>query len=254
MRKNQVLISLGVLLLVGTATLNTAKAEENTTKTKATIGFKVNELKTVKDVKKTKSELKEELKKKENVHQELLKQHGVLNKEKQELDNKKKTVQQKEEELKQKEAALLQQKEALKKEKEQLEAEVKQAAEEKAAKEAEEKRLQEEQVKAEAANTAPVSGRTLVMESTAYSSDPADTLGGGTITATGQNLLENPMAVAVDPNVIPLGTYLYVEGYGYAYAVDTGGAIKGNIIDVHFPTASQCLSWGRRSVNVTILD
>ena len=97
-------------------------------------------------------------------------------------------------------------------------------------------------------------GRTLVMESTAYSSDPADALGGGTVTATGQNLLSNPIAVAVDPNVIPLGTKLHVEGYGTAYAVDTGGAIKGNIIDVHFPTASQCNSWGRRQVTVTILS
>ncbi|EOT44614.1 3D domain-containing protein [Enterococcus columbae] len=102
--------------------------------------------------------------------------------------------------------------------------------------------------------TATPSGKTLVMESTAYSSDPRDTLGGGTITATGQNLLENPMAVAVDPTVIPLGTRLYVEGYGEAIASDTGGAIKGNIIDVHFPTYEQCIQWGRRTVTVTILD
>lgn len=97
-------------------------------------------------------------------------------------------------------------------------------------------------------------GQTLTMESTAYSSDPADTLGGGTVTATGQNLLENPMAVAVDPSVIPLGTHLYVEGYGEAYAVDTGSAIQGNIIDVHFPTAAQANDWGRRQVQVTILN
>lgn len=98
------------------------------------------------------------------------------------------------------------------------------------------------------------SGKTLIMEATAYSSDPADTLGGGIMTATGQNLLENPMAVAVDPTVIPLGTRLYVEGYGEAIASDTGGAIKGNIIDVHFSTYAQCIAWGRRTVNVTILD
>jgi 3D (Asp-Asp-Asp) domain-containing protein len=98
------------------------------------------------------------------------------------------------------------------------------------------------------------SGRTLTMESTAYSSDPADTLGGGTVTATGQNLLSNPMAVAVDPNVIPLGTRLYVEGYGEAIASDTGGAIQGNIVDVHFSTYAECIAWGRRTVQVTILD
>ena len=98
------------------------------------------------------------------------------------------------------------------------------------------------------------SGTTMKMEATAYSSDPADVLGGGTVTATGQNLLENPMAVAVDPSVIPLGTRLYVEGYGEAIASDAGGAIKGNIIDVHFPTNAQCEQWGRRTVQVTILD
>ncbi|WP_430609242.1 3D domain-containing protein [Enterococcus sp. DIV0876] len=112
----------------------------------------------------------------------------------------------------------------------------------------------EEASTSEATDSSDYSGTTLTMESTAYSSDPADTLGGGTVTATGQNLLENPMAVAVDPSVIPLGTRLYVEGYGEAIASDTGGAIKGNIIDVHFPTNTQAEQWGRRTVKVTILD
>ncbi|MEQ7215015.1 3D domain-containing protein [Enterococcus asini] len=136
------------------------------------------------------------------------------------------------------------------------------AAVEKAAKEKEaaEKQAAEEAAAAEAAeqeavaSSTPAGGRTITMESTAYSSDPADALGGGSVTATGQNLLTNPMAVAVDPSVIPLGTRLYVEGYGEAYAVDTGSAIQGNIIDVHFSTAAQCYSWGRRTVQVTILS
>lgn len=133
------------------------------------------------------------------------------------------------------------------------------AAKEKAAKEAAEKATAEKEAakKAEAseqtADQSQPSGQTMMMEATAYSSDPADALGGGSITATGQNLLENPMAVAVDPSVIPLGTRLYVEGYGEAYAVDTGSAIQGNIIDVHFSTAGQCEAWGRRQVKVTIL-
>lgn len=128
------------------------------------------------------------------------------------------------------------------------------AAAEKAAQEEAERVAAEEAAAAEEqASTAPSGGQTITMESTAYSSDPADSLGGGHITATGQNLLENPMAVAVDPNVIPLGTRLYIEGYGEAYAVDTGGAIRGNIIDVHFSTAAQCYAWGRRQVQVTIL-
>lgn len=154
------------------------------------------------------------------------------------------------------------------------EAAAKKAAEEKAAKEAAEKAAAEkaaaekaakekeaaEKQAAEAAeqeavaSSTPAGGRTITMESTAYSSDPADALGGGSVTATGQNLLTNPMAVAVDPSVIPLGTRLYVEGYGEAYAVDTGSAIQGNIIDVHFSTAAQCYSWGRRTVQVTILS
>lgn len=133
------------------------------------------------------------------------------------------------------------------------------AAKEKAAKAAAEKATAEKEAakKAEAseqtADQSQPSGQTMMMEATAYSSDPADALGGGSITATGQNLLENPMAVAVDPSVIPLGTRLYVEGYGEAYAVDTGSAIQGNIIDVHFSTAGQCEAWGRRQVKVTIL-
>lgn len=96
-------------------------------------------------------------------------------------------------------------------------------------------------------------GKVFYMESTAYSSDPADLLGGGTITATGQNLLADPWAVAVDPNVIPLGSKVWVEGYGYAIASDTGGAIKGNIVDVHFQTAAECIQWGRRQVKVVVL-
>ena len=60
--------------------------------------------------------------------------------------------------------------------------------------------------------------------------------------------------VAVDPNLIPLGSKLYIEGYGPARAVDTGRAIKGNRIDLFFDTESQCKAWGRRSVAVSIMD
>lgn len=59
--------------------------------------------------------------------------------------------------------------------------------------------------------------------------------------------------VAVDPKVIPLGTRLYIDGYGYARAMDTGGAIKGNKIDLFFDTKAEALKWGRRSVQVFIL-
>ena len=60
--------------------------------------------------------------------------------------------------------------------------------------------------------------------------------------------------VAVDPGVIPLGTRLYVEGYGYATAGDTGRAIKGDRIDVFFESERDCDRWGRRYTKVYVLQ
>jgi len=71
-------------------------------------------------------------------------------------------------------------------------------------------------------------------------------------TATGR--IAGRGVCAVDPNVIPLGTELWVEGYGYALACDTGGAIDGSRIDLCFDTRSEALRWGRRTVLVYILD
>lgn len=71
-------------------------------------------------------------------------------------------------------------------------------------------------------------------------------------TATGKN--PQVGMVAVDPRVIPMGSRLYIEGYGYAQAADTGGAIKGNKIDVFMEDRAQCLSWGRRTVKVYVLE
>ena len=91
--------------------------------------------------------------------------------------------------------------------------------------------------------------KTLTMESTAY-------YGHGT-TALGLKPVRNPnglSTIAVDPNVIPLGTKVYVSGYGVAIAADTGGAIKGNIIDVFLNSYEECYSWGRRQVTVQILE
>ena len=59
--------------------------------------------------------------------------------------------------------------------------------------------------------------------------------------------------IAVDPRVIPLGSQVYVPGYGWARALDTGGAIQGNTIDLWFPSASQCYQWGCRTVTVTVV-
>jgi len=59
--------------------------------------------------------------------------------------------------------------------------------------------------------------------------------------------------IAVDPKIIPLGTRLWVEGYGYGVAQDTGKAIKGNKLDVFMETKKECLYWGRRTVRVYVL-
>jgi len=60
-------------------------------------------------------------------------------------------------------------------------------------------------------------------------------------------------AVAVDPRVIPLGTKMYIEGYGYGFACDTGGAIKGNHIDLAFDSPRAAMNHGKTRVRVWIL-
>ena len=61
--------------------------------------------------------------------------------------------------------------------------------------------------------------------------------------------------IAVDPRVIPLGTRVYVEGYGYATAEDTGDRyIKGNAIDLFMDTYDECVQWGLQRVKIYILD
>ena len=91
----------------------------------------------------------------------------------------------------------------------------------------------------------------MTVSATAYStSEP----GMSSFTALGIDLRQTSNVIAVDPNVIPLGSRVFVEGYGEAIAGDTGGAIVGNKIDVHFATVDACYQWGVRSVQVTILD
>ncbi|AST97853.1 peptidoglycan-binding protein [Shouchella clausii] len=94
---------------------------------------------------------------------------------------------------------------------------------------------------------------TYQMEATAYS---ADCNGCSGVTATGIDLKANPnqKVIAVDPSVIPLGSRVYVEGYGEAIAGDTGGAISGNKIDVFVPSQSDAINFGRKTVKVTVLD
>jgi 3D (Asp-Asp-Asp) domain-containing protein/LysM repeat protein len=106
--------------------------------------------------------------------------------------------------------------------------------------------------KAETAQAPANAAKEITVTATAYT---ANCEGCSGITATGIDLKANPNAkvISVDPNVIPLGSKVYVEGYGYATAADTGGAIKGNVIDVFIPSKEEAIQWGRKQVKVTIL-
>ena len=93
--------------------------------------------------------------------------------------------------------------------------------------------------------------RKLTMLTTGYNG--AEFGGGGGRTATGIRVGYG--AIAVDPRVIPLGSKLYVEGYGYGFACDVGGAIKGNHIDLAFNSVAQANAHGKkRGVAVYVLS
>jgi len=92
--------------------------------------------------------------------------------------------------------------------------------------------------------------KSMILTATGYSPDPREN-GGYTVTATGLPISYG--AAAVDPRVIPLGTKMYVEGYGYAFACDVGGAIKGNRIDLAYDSYRLANTKGRKKVKVWIL-
>jgi N-acetylmuramoyl-L-alanine amidase len=76
------------------------------------------------------------------------------------------------------------------------------------------------------------------------------------ITKTGVDLRANPdeKVIAVDPDVIPLGSKVYVEGFGYATAEDTGSAINGNRIDIFIPKREEAMEYGVRNITVEIIE
>ncbi|TWD99609.1 3D (Asp-Asp-Asp) domain-containing protein [Neobacillus bataviensis] len=104
-----------------------------------------------------------------------------------------------------------------------------------------------------AASTNNTSSKEITVKATAYT---ASCEGCSGTTATGIDLKANPNAkvIAVDPSVIPLGSKVHVEGYGEAVAGDTGGAIKGNRIDVFIPSEQDAINFGVKQVKVTILN
>ncbi|NRR16081.1 cell wall-binding protein EntB [Bacillus pacificus] len=120
-------------------------------------------------------------------------------------------------------------------------------------------KAKEEAIKAkeESKNNTQSVKRELTVVATAYTADPSEngTYGGRVLTAMGHDLTANPnmRIIAVDPKVIPLGSKVWVEGYGEAIAGDTGSAIKGNRIDVLMGSKSKAMNWGRQTVKVKIL-
>lgn len=93
------------------------------------------------------------------------------------------------------------------------------------------------------------SGRALTVLASAYTAHDDGTSG-----YTYRGNLVHKGLIAVDPSVIPLGTRLYIPGYGYAVADDIGGAIKGNKIDLAFESRSEALQFGVQRITIFILD
>ena len=94
-------------------------------------------------------------------------------------------------------------------------------------------------------------GYYLTVEATAYSYNEA---GLSSYTADGTNLANEPNVIAVDPSVIPLGSYVEIPGYGIFRAADTGGAIYGNRIDVHLVNLNDVYNFGRRTITIRVLQ
>ncbi|ADF39834.1 3D domain-containing protein [Priestia megaterium] len=145
--------------------------------------------------------------------------------------------------------------------KEQQQAQAEQAQKEQQQAQAEQAQKEQQQAQAEQAqkeqqpaeSSQQASGKSMTVEATAYTANCAGCSG---TTATGVNLKANPnqKVIAVDPSVIPLGSKVYVEGYGEAVAADTGGAIKGNRIDVFVPAEGDAQQFGRKSVKITVMN
>ncbi|MEK4484028.1 ubiquitin-like domain-containing protein [Psychrobacillus sp. FSL H8-0484] len=105
----------------------------------------------------------------------------------------------------------------------------------------------------ESATAASTKGNEFFVTATAYT---AYCNGCSGVTTTGIDLRSNPdvKVIAVDPNVIPLGSKVWVDGYGYAVAGDTGGAIKGNKIDLFMPSKTKAYDYGRKKVRIKVLN
>ena len=110
---------------------------------------------------------------------------------------------------------------------------------------------QETETTQAAAASSNQGGYYLTVEATAYSYNEA---GLSNYTADGTNLVSEPNVIAVDPSVIPLGSYVEIPGYGIFRAADTGGAIYGNRIDVHLVNLNDVYNFGRRTITIRVLQ
>ncbi len=105
------------------------------------------------------------------------------------------------------------------------------------------------------------SAKQLLVEATAYTNNAEDTVtyDGRVLTRSGYDvtdtiLYEGMRIIAVDPAVIPLGTRVYIEGFGMAIALDTGSAIKGNIIDIMMDTKEEAVTFGRKPLTIWVIS
>ena len=96
--------------------------------------------------------------------------------------------------------------------------------------------------------TLKLASAALSMVATAYTSACAGCSG---MTAIGRPAGRG--IVAVDPSVIPLGTHMFIPGYGHAVAGDTGGSIRGHRIDLGFNSNAEASQFGRRPIHVYLL-
>lgn len=104
------------------------------------------------------------------------------------------------------------------------------------------------------------SAKQLLVEATAYTNNPEDTItyDGRVLTRSGYDVTETILyeglrIIAVDPSIIPLGTRVYVEGFGMAIALDTGSAIKGNKIDIMMDTKEEAVTFGRKPLTIWVI-
>lgn len=140
-----------------------------------------------------------------------------------------------------------------------LEAERKAEEERKAAERATAAKSSTSATQTVSATPVSTSKKVITVESTAYSNDVADNkaYGSRVLTATGHDVTDsiyyNGMRIiAVDPAIIPLGSKVHIQGVGDAIALDTGGRIKGHIVDLLVDSKQDAIQWGRRQIQVTI--